>query len=144
MDPILWERIISRIIRVSQAEVAAMNNLTKQSLYWTPRILCLLFAGFLSIFALDVFSEDHGFWQTVVALLMHLIPSAIVVVLLAIAWRWEWVGAYVFAALGVLYLLMAWGRFPLSVYFTIAGPLFLIAGLFLANWLLRAELRPST
>ena len=121
-----------------------MNKLTKQSLYWTPRILCLLFAGFLSIFALDVFSEDHGFWQTVAALLMHLIPSAIVVVLLAIAWRWELVGAYVFAALGVLYLLMAWGRFPLSVYFTISGPLFLIAGLFLANWLLRAELRPST
>jgi hypothetical protein len=28
------------------------------------------------------------------------------------------------------YIIWAWGRFPLSVYFTIAGPLFLLALLF--------------
>jgi hypothetical protein len=121
-----------------------MNEPLKQWLYWTPRVLCLVFAAFLSIFALDVFSEDHGFWQTVVALMMHLIPSALVVVLLVISWRWEWVGGVAFTALGVLYLVMTWGRFPLSVYFTISGPLFLIAGLFLVNWVWRSKLRPGT
>jgi hypothetical protein len=121
-----------------------MKRLTKKSLYWTPRILCLLFAAFLSIFALDVFSEELGFWQTVAALLMHLIPSAAIVGVLAIAWRWEWVGAAAFGAFGLLYVLMMWGRFPLSVYFTISGPLFLIAALFLANWILRAKLQPDT
>ena len=121
-----------------------MNKLMKQSLYWAPRILCILFAAFLSIFALDVFSEDYSFWQTAVALLMHLLPTAIVLVLLAISWRWEWVGAVMFTALGVLYLVTAWGRFPMSVYFAISGPLFLVAGLFLVNWIMRAKLRPST
>ena len=120
-----------------------MNELVKGLLYWAPRILCILFAAFLSIFALDVFSEGYGFLETVLALAMHLVPTAIVVVSLAIAWRWEWVGAVVFAALGVFYLVMAWGRFPLSVYFSISGPLFLVAGLFLVNWVWRAKLRPN-
>ena len=120
-----------------------MNEATKRTLYWAPRVLCLLFAAFLSIFALDVFSEDQGVWQTIGALVMHLVPTFAVLVVLAIAWRWEWVGAVMFTALGVLYVVTMWGRFPLSVYFTIAGPLFLVAGLFLVNWILRAKLRPS-
>jgi hypothetical protein len=131
------------IDRGALAEVEAMNQGTKRLLYWTPRILCLLFAAFLSIFALDVFSEDYSFWETVVALIMHLVPTFVVLIVLAISWRWEWVGAVIFSTLGVLYIVMAWGRFPLSVYFVISGPLFVVAGLFLANWILRGRLRPS-
>jgi hypothetical protein len=36
--------------------------------------------------------------------------------------------------LGVLYLVMFWGRFPWSVYALIAGPLFLLGALFLLSW----------
>ena len=86
-----------------------------------------------------MFSEDYGFWQTVVALLMHLVPTGIVLFVLEISWRWEWVGAVIFTALGVLYLVMAWGKFPLSAYFTISGPLFLVAGLFFVNWVMRSR-----
>jgi hypothetical protein len=46
-----------------------------------------------------------------------------------------------FIALGVLYLVMAWGRFHWSAYLLISGPLFLVGVLFLINWLYRAELR---
>ena len=62
----------------------------KPLLFWTPRVLCLLFAVFLSLFALDVFNEGYGFWKTILALLMHLIPTWIVLAILAISWRWEW------------------------------------------------------
>ncbi len=120
-----------------------MNEGVRLLLYWSPRVLCFLFAAFLSIFALDVFTEGQSFWQTVIALLMHLVPSFLVLIVLAISWRWEWVGAVVLAALGVLYIVMFWGRFPVSVYVAIAGPLFLIAGLFLVNWVMRAKLRPA-
>jgi hypothetical protein len=44
----------------------------------------------------------------------------------------------------VLYIAWDPGRFPLSVYFIMTAPLFLIAGLFLANWVLRAKIRPGT
>jgi len=34
----------------------AMNALLKRLFFWSPRILCILFAVFLSLFALDVFN----------------------------------------------------------------------------------------
>lgn len=104
-------------------------------LHWSPRLLGLLFAAFLSMFALDVFAEHHGFWPTLLALLMHLIPTVMLLLLLAAAWRWEWLGALGFAALGFAYLIGYWGRFHWSAYVLIAGPLLLLSGLFLANWL---------
>ena len=121
-----------------------MKKPVKQVVFWMPRILCLLFAVFISLFALDVFGEGYGFWETIVALLIHLIPTGIVLIALAIAWRREWIGAILFVALGVWYLIMAWGKFDWITYLLIAGPLFLIGALFLVNWLYREELQPSS
>jgi hypothetical protein len=109
----------------------------QRTIQWTPRILCLLFAALISLFALDVFDGSHGFWPTALALIMHLIPTAILLVVLAVAWRWEWVGAVVFPGLGLLYIGMAWGRFPWSVYALITGPLVLLGILFWAAWRLK-------
>ena len=116
----------------------------KPWLTWTPRILCLLFAVFLSLFALDVFGQGFGFWETVLALLMHLIPTGIVLVVLAVSWRWERIGAILFMALGIWYLLTAWGRFHWSAYVVIAGPLLLVGVLFLASWLNRTRMQSTT
>lgn len=110
-------------------------------LFWTPRILCILFALFLSLFALDVFDADHGFWEAIPAFLIHLIPVYIVLIVLAVSWRWEWVGAIVFPALAVFYLVSTWGRFHWSAYAVISGPLLLLGVLFLLNWIYRAQLR---
>jgi hypothetical protein len=52
-----------------------METRMRQLLFWSPRVLTPIFAVFLSLFALDVFEEGYGFWDTVVALFMHLIPS---------------------------------------------------------------------
>ncbi len=107
-----------------------MNVKSKQVLFWAPRGLTILFAAFLSLFALDVFSETQGFGETIFALLMHLIPTGLVMLALSIAWRWEWVGAILFGALAVFYALWS-GRFDWSL--VISGPLLLIAILFLVN-----------
>jgi hypothetical protein len=113
----------------------------KRVLFWSPRILGILFAIFLSLFALDVFGEGLGFWGTILALLMHLIPVYLVVLVLVIAWRWEWVGTIMYIALAILYVIWAWGRFNWSVYLVISGPLVLVGVLFLINWIYRAQLR---
>jgi hypothetical protein len=118
-----------------------MSETTKLFLFWAPRLLTVLFALFLSIFALDVFDQNRGFWYTTGALLMHLIPTVTILLLLALAWRWEVVGAFAFTCLGIFYIGAAWGRFHWSVYITISGPLFLIGILFLINWLYRDEIR---
>ena len=119
-------------------------DLMYKSLFWAPRVLCILFAIFLSIFAADAFGEGRGFWETVLALLMHLIPCGIFLIVLAMAWRWEWVGAVVFLALGVLYLIFALARqFHWSAYVAISGPLFLVGALFLLNWIYRERISDS-
>lgn len=118
-----------------------MKTTPKRLLFWTPRILCLLFAGFLSLFALDVFESRLGFWQTILALLIHLIPTWLVLLTLAIAWRWEWVGGTLLVGLGAFYLIAFWGRFHWSAYLCIAGPLFLTGLLFFLGWLYRREIR---
>jgi hypothetical protein len=64
-----------------------MTTPPKQLLFWSPRILCLLFAAFISIFAADVLGEGYGFWKTILALLIHLIPTWLVLIVLAVSWR---------------------------------------------------------
>jgi len=119
-----------------------MRKPASRLVFWAPRILCVLFAAFVSLFALDIFGEGYSFWETIVALAMHLIPTAVILVALAIAWRWEWVGGLVFIALGALYILIFpqghWGA-----YLVISGPLFLVGILFLVGAWYRTRLRAS-
>jgi hypothetical protein len=96
---------------------------------------------FLSLFALDVFSEDTGFWEKILALLIHLVPVYIVVIVLVIAWRREWIGAILFLGLALFYLFQAWGQEHWGAILGISGPLTLIGVLFMINWIYRAQLR---
>ena len=125
-----------------------MTQLSKRALFWTPRALSIVFIAFLSLFALDVFGEHLGRWRTVLALTMHLVPSLVLIAALVLAWRWEWIGAALYAAAGSLYVwwVVSMSRpvpsaMRLMWILTIAGPAFVIAGLFLANWLKRGDLR---
>lgn len=118
-----------------------MNNRVERTVFWTPRILCILFALFISLLALDVFGMGYGFWETIVALIMHLVPTFVILIALALAWRWPWIGAILFAALAVLYVIMIWRDFDWITYLLIAGPLFLVGALFLVDWLYHAARR---
>jgi hypothetical protein len=110
----------------------------KALLFWTPRLLCLLFAVFISLFALDVFGENLGFWPTVGAFSIHLIPTAIVLVVLAVAWRWELIGGALLILAGLGYTMMVLtGHHPLGWILAIAGPAVLVGGLFLLDWCYR-------
>ena len=121
-----------------------MSPIARRLLFWTPRVLGIAFALFISIFAMDVFTAHYSLPQLLVALGMHLIPTALIVVALAVAWRWEWVGAVLFFGLGVAYIVTVRGRAQWDWYLFIAGPLFLVGLLFLLNWRHRAELRQRT
>ena len=124
-----------------------MNALTRKTLFWTPRVLTIAFTLFLAVFALDVFGEGHSLGATIVALFMHLIPNFTLLAILVVAWKREWIGAVLFLALGILFVLFAVWRgngMHWSAFVFIAGPLFLMSALFLLNWIYREELRPST
>ncbi|WP_242130874.1 DUF7670 domain-containing protein [Aestuariivivens marinum] len=69
--------------------------------YWTPRILCIIAILFISLFALDAFSPELSFWQQIGGFLIHLIPSFILIALLILAWKKEFIGGIVFMIIGL-------------------------------------------
>jgi hypothetical protein len=114
---------------------------TKSFLFWTPRIATILFALFLSIFAGDVFEQGYGFFELILALFMHLIPTLLILIILAVSWKWEWVGGILYIALGVYYIIISWNRFEKDVLLIIPTPLIILGILFLIGWFKRAEIR---
>jgi len=119
-----------------------MNRTAKQIVFWLPRALSILFALFISMFALDVFNEGFGFWRTLLALLIHLIPTALVIVAILLSWRWEWVGAFLFILLGSYYLFTNL-KHPAWIL-VISGPLLIIGFLFIISRLYCRDLRTSS
>lgn len=115
-----------------------MKKKTGKFIYWTPRILSILFILFLMVFSLDVFEGNYGFWGTILGLFMHNIPAFILLVVVIISWKHELVGAIAFILTGIVYI--AWlltnhiqGYIP-SWSLIIAGPAFFIGILFLIGW----------
>ena len=90
-------------------------------LLWSPRVLGVLVCLFLSLFALDAFSGGKPFLQATPAFLVHVAPMAVLLGVVALSWRWEWVGGLVFTSLAVAYAYMA--RRHASWVVGVAGPL---------------------
>ncbi len=72
-----------------------MNKTTKQLLFWSPRVICILAILFISIFAADAFESGLS------AVLIHLIPSFVLITFLIIAWKWEFIGGIIFTLIGL-------------------------------------------
>jgi len=120
------------------------NEMTKVNkfIFWTPRILAIVFILFLAMFSLDIFEGNYGFWGTIVGLFMHNIPSLVLLFILIISWKHEIVGGITFILAGILYitwLLIASLKTGFEWYYLlwavqISGIAFLIGVLFLVGW----------
>jgi hypothetical protein len=70
-------------------------------IHWLPRVICILAILFISMFALDAFSPGLTIWQQLGAFLIHLIPSFVLIALLVVAWKWEYIGGIIFTVIGL-------------------------------------------
>lgn len=70
-------------------------------LHWTPRILCILAILFVSMFAMDAIEQGRTLWQNLGALVIHLIPSLILLGVLIVAWKRELVGGMILTIIGI-------------------------------------------
>lgn len=104
----------------------------KKFLYWAPRILSIVMVCFISIFAFDVFEEDNTFWETAVALFIHLLPSIVAVAIIVVAWKKEQIGGWLFVVLAVAIMFL--GRFQLVTILVVSLPLALVGVMFLAHY----------
>lgn len=112
------------------------QNIPRTVLVLAPRILGIGFILFMSLFALNVFSEDADAWSMCLGFMIHMIPSAILAVVLVISWRFELFGAAAYFILALSYYVLTKGKEDLLAYISISGPMLLISALFFFNWLL--------
>jgi len=96
-------------------------------LTWAPRLVGIAVCLFLAMFALDAF-DGGPLTETLPAFAIHLLPAAIVGVVVAVAWRIPWVGAAGFGLAAIAYAASVPAR-P-DWILAISGPLGLTAVLF--------------
>lgn len=117
-----------------------MNTKNLKVLFWTPRVISILFIAFISMFAFDVFEGNDPWWMKLIGLLIHLLPTFALILGLVIAWRWEWVGAAAFIGFGIWYVIdfndQHW-----SAQLLLGGLPAIIGLLWLAGWLKRDQIR---
>ena len=118
-----------------------MKQETKRTLIWMPRVLGILFAAFVSLFAFDVFIEGITVWEAIGALLIHLLPVYALAIGVWLGWRREWIGAIAFGGFALWYVIISWGNFDPIGMSIMAGVPFLIALFYLFDWYYRGELR---
>ncbi len=114
-----------------------MSRPVRQLIYWTPRIIGILIVALFTVLSFDVFGEGYSIGQALLALLIHLIPAAIMAGVLAVSWRWEWIGGVLFILCSLVYI-VAFSGAPIAAYLWISLPLFIAGVLFFVNWRLRA------
>lgn len=120
-----------------------MTGKISKFVFWTPRILSIIFILFLALFSLDVISSELELGQIIIGLFMHNIPSFILLIVLIISWKNEIVGGIVFLLFGFIYIIMTACSVPwhlaLSRSLIIAGPAFVIGILFIINWVKKKQ-----
>jgi hypothetical protein len=118
------------------------KNMKKGWIYWTPRIISIIFILFLAMFSLDVFDSCNNFLNCFLGLLMHNIPVFILIIFLCIAWKYEIVGAIGFFLAGLLYIASiifnviktGFEWYYLAWFIQISGIAFIVGILFLFGW----------
>jgi hypothetical protein len=95
-----------------------------------PRTLAILFILFISLFALDSFPGEASFLQELVGFLIHLIPSFVMIGLLAISWNRPLVGGWLFGLLAVLFTVRLNNYRSLFQFAVLSLPLIIISVLF--------------
>jgi len=110
------------------------------SLWWIPRIFSILFAMFLAFFSMDVFGQGDPAWKTALALLMHNIPTILIVVVLVFSWKRSWLGAICFFIIGVTFFLLMPNKTN-SLFLVL--PILGTSLLFFLNWTFRAGIKKA-
>ncbi|MDG1730639.1 MAG: hypothetical protein P8K68_01570 [Algibacter sp.] len=76
-------------------------KISRRVLHWMPRIICIIGILFISMFSLDALNSELTIWQQILGLLMHLIPSFVLIILLLLSWKRELIGGIFFMIIGL-------------------------------------------
>ena len=118
-------------------------------LHWVPRVLCILAILFVGMFSLDEFDSRLPLGQQILGFIMHNIPVFVLIIILAVAWKWELIGGIVLilfslAVAPFLYLLNVRNIHSTSIaignVFMLLSPFFVSGLLFIISHYRRKKL----
>jgi hypothetical protein len=114
-------------------------------IFWTPRIAGIVIVLFVSSFALDVFGMEGSIWEKIVGFIIHMLPSILMSVFIALAWKRDWLGFVGFTLAAILFLRTLLGNPEswLGMLLLFSGPMAAIAALFWASWKWKNEPQPT-
>ena len=96
--------------------------------------LGVLYAVTLLIFAADIFNHEQNITQTFYDLLLHLLPTAVILLIVFVAYNRPLIGAIIYLVLGLMYIITGWTSMHWTAHVLIAGPLLLLSALYITAW----------
>jgi len=96
--------------------------------------LGVLYAVALLIFAADVFNHEQNIAQTFYDILLHLLPTAVILLIVFVAYNRPLIGAIIYLVLGLMYIITGWASMHWTAHVLIAGPLLLLSALYITAW----------
>ena len=96
--------------------------------------LGVLYAVALLIFAADVFNHEQNIAQTFYDILLHLLPTAVVLLIVFVAYNRPLIGAIIYLVLGLMYIITGWASMHWTAHVLIAGPLLLLSAIYITAW----------
>jgi hypothetical protein len=112
-----------------------VNPRLAKIIHWAPRVAAILIIFFVGLFSLDVFAMQASPLELLGGILMHNIPSIVMIILLIFAWKRPEVGFVAFLAAAVIFtffFLRGIDSLPNLLLFVF--PVLLVAFLFYADW----------
>ena len=110
-------------------KIAPMKNF----LTWSPRIVLIVYCLFISVFALDAFSEAGTFFHRLGDFAMHLVPTLVAGLMLVLAWRFPLIGGLFIMILGMIFTIYFHTDRTFSYFMMISAPLFVAGLLFILS-----------
>jgi len=102
-------------------------------------MLAILYAIFISLFALDMIQENVPITRIIAGLAIHLIPTFVSIVATIIAWKKQLLGGIVFLVLAILTIFFFNTAQHVASFVIVTMPLFVIGGLFLLDHKIRSK-----
>ncbi|MFZ2390651.1 MAG: hypothetical protein WAW15_02455 [Minisyncoccales bacterium] len=100
---------------------------------WLPRVLTIVYISFFVLLSLDVFNSTATVLEKMGGFLMHNIPTILLIVSLAYAWKKTRTGGIIFIILGIAFSFFYGTYERLDTFMLISFPLLLTGTLFLLN-----------
>lgn len=91
----------------------------------------VLYALALLVFAVDVFNKEQSISQTFSDVLLHLVPTMVVLFFVFVGYKKPLIGTVICLVSAMIYIITGWSNMHWTAHVLIAGPLLVLSLLYI-------------